>query len=954
MKKLQMRRNMRVVGLAAALVGFVAGTQAATVTLTVGDAVGTSSFNSAGNWSDAAAPSTGNDYTVNLQWLRTPAVGNSNHVFYGDSLTIGTGGGIIFKGWGTSTNVVDDLILSGGGLIRSGAGCTDTLILEGNITVTDTGTIQSDQNAYIINSDLAGAGDLTLSGGYGITLNGTCAMTGDIIVSEGTKTFSTNSLCIFTIGANGVNNAITGSGAVFNGSFEFDLSGASTIIGDSWVVATAGVTYGTNFVIEGFLDNGDGTWYLDGVSGKYKFYEETCTLLSVSGNIVPITYEDMTPTAGRALIDTQPEISILLVDGSDDAIISSSIAMSVAGTSVSPTVSAPSAGTHLVSYTPTSPLAVGPVEVMVTYDADNAVSYTNTWTFIVHPTTTETLWNINIAGNITGTKHPVADGVFVVAPAMGDNMWNNVAGVSGANNQFDIYDANGNNIINYETSGSHAWGENTELVFPDLFLGWCGANAPMNMTNTLSGLNPDNSYDLYVYSTWRWTQNTVEYNIIEGFAHVTYGEITEVQANVQNAATNDYTGCVYGENYIIFENVTPTAEGRIVFTGVCADGILSGLQILEIPGGASIPDIEVGDTLPADGATAVSATPILSAYFNDIAGSVDSGSISMTIDGASVSPSFSYSDPVSTVSYTVVTPFEPSTVHTAKVVVAGSPGGTLFTNEWSFTTAGTVVYVDAEAGTGSNTMEWNGSSWVEFSPPQNTTGGGDNLWEEEWSTTSQFGNGPSTSNSWFEAGREGAEDAPQLRTRVTGLEDGTYQVYAYFWWASGAAQPFYLGTALTNNPAGGLPVYTVATDGVAGTGVSQANASAFTSKVVVTSADRKMYQVSLGSVTVSGGILDVYIDDVGDASNVWYDGIGYEASTGATLEPVIQSIVVSGGTVQLLWTSESGATYSIMKKSSLTGAWSAAKTGISGGESTTSDSVDASGDDQEFFRIEGE
>ena len=869
-------------------------------------------------------------------------------------------GGFIFK-CDDSTFIFNDLIFDDGGRIWGGntGGNTGTIV-KGNITVliptgTNNPTIFANQSSYTFQSYITGPGDLTLAGGSEIWMSNTNALDGDIIVSEGTKTFTSNSLSIFVIGADGENNAITGSGAVFNGTFEFDLSGAGTTIGDSWSIATEGAAFGTNFVVSGFQDNEDGTWYLDGTD-KYKFYEETGTLLCVSGNIYPISVESETPGDGRATADTQPEISLTVRDGSDDSVLGDSVDMTVAGVSVTPVVTSPSSGTTLISYTPASPLEVGEVDVVVTYDDDSAVSYTNSWTFTVHPTTENTLWNINIAGNIGDTQINVTNGVIVMAPANGDNEWNNVAGENGLDNVFTVYDSNGGNSIGYETSGSHNWGVSLDLVFPNLFYGWCGANAPMNMTNVLTGLDADNAYDIYVYSTWRWTQNTVDYEIIEGYADVTSASVSEVQGNVQNDAYDDYSDCVYGENYIIFENVTPTAEGRIAFTGVCSDGILSGLQVLEVPGGGSIPDIEVGATDPVDGATGVSTAPTLKAYFDDVAGTVNSSSISMTIDGVSVTPTYAYDDPTSTISYTVTTPFENSSVHTAKVVVAGSLSGSTFTSEWSFTTAGSIVYVDAEAGNGSNTMEWGGADWVEFIPPQNLDDGGeDNLWEEEWGTPSNiYGNGPSTSNSWFEAGREGSEDAPQLRTQAAGLENGTYEVYAYFWWADGANQTYYLGAALTNNPTGGLPLYSVDVDAVASAGVALASATDFSTEVVVTSSDRKLYQISLGTVEVSDGVLTVYIDDVGDASNVWYDGIGYEPATGSSLQPDIQSISVADGTVTLRWTSENGATYSIMQKSSLGGSWTAVKTGISGSDSSTTDSVDVSGDDQEFFQIQGE
>jgi hypothetical protein len=112
-------------------------------------------------------------------------------------------------------------------------------------------------------------------------------------------------------------------------------------------------------------------------------------------------------------------------------------------------------------------------------------------------------------------------------------------------------------------------------------------------------------------------------------------------------------------------------------------------------------------------------------------------------------------------------------------------------------------------------------------------------------------------------------------------------------------------------------------------------------------------QIYLGQV--SGTEIEVYIDDDSTGGDrTWYDGIGYQVFSGASLEPVIQSISVAGGSVSLSWTSEAGATYSILSKTNLTDAtWTAVKTGIAGGDPTTSDSVTVSGADQEFFSIEG-
>jgi hypothetical protein len=126
-----------------------------------------------------------------------------------------------------------------------------------------------------------------------------------------------------------------------------------------------------------------------------------------------------------------------------------------------------------------------------------------------------------------------------------------------------------------------------------MFRGWVGANVPMNITNTVSGLDYHNSYDLYLYSSWGWTENTVNYEVIDGYGDSLSGSVTETRANILGHAADDYSGCVEGQNYIVISNVTPTVAGEIVFTGKCNDGIMSGLQIREHPGAGYLPPAKI-------------------------------------------------------------------------------------------------------------------------------------------------------------------------------------------------------------------------------------------------------------------------------------------------------------------------------------------------------------------------
>ena len=77
-------------------------------------------------------------------------------------------------------------------------------------------------------------------------------------------------------------------------------------------------------------------------------------------------------------------------------------------------------------------------------------------------------------------------------------------------------------------------------------------------------------------------------------------------------------------------------------------------------------------------------------------------------------------------------------------------------------------------------------------------------------------------------------------------------------------------------------------------------------------------------------------------------------STGPTVDPTIQSFVISGNSATLTWDSETGVTYTILNKSSLgSGSWVEVKTDIAGAGSSTTDSVDLSGETKEFFKVEG-
>ncbi len=288
------------------------------------------------------------------------------------------------------------------------------------------------------------------------------------------------------------------------------------------------------------------------------------------------------------------------------------------------------------------------------------------------------------------------------------------------------------------------------------------------------------------------------------------------------------------------------------------------------------------------------------------------------------------------------------------------------TSSWSFVVwsrgePGNIVYVDADT---INTLAWDGSTYNTWTPDNGTN----------WTVREGTGIGGELYQSAYYT------NTTRLKTTLTGLPEGSYKVYGYFWAAGGGAN-WRMEASLEDNPAGELPLYYQsdypnntdlhvyyedALGALPWGNFATPTPSPFfstdlltnpfgTNAILLANNDTRLIQVYLG--TVSGTEITVYIDDdiVADSHfhRTWYDGLGYEPVV-ATMNPTIMNLSVSGGTAILMWESESGGNYTIQHKTTLTGPWSDVKTGIVGESPMTTDSVSLGGGNQEFFQIKGE
>ncbi len=301
--------------LAAAAMLLAGEATAATVTLNVGNAFGQSSFNSALNWSNAAAPSAGNDYQGNGLLLRTPDATPNSFSFAGDSLLI-TGPGLVnaaandalmWKGNGTTAVITVNNLTINGGQLRHAQGDGDTVTWAGTLAIGANGANMATQGGMIISAPISGSSTIRIlpSGSNGALRTITFAsaantFTGNITMVNATQsrlTLADNANLNFVIGANGVNNSISGSGVLnLNGDFNINLSGAGTTNGDSWtLVSGPTTTYGATFTLPGFTNPVPGKWR----SGLYKFDQATGVL-----SVTPVPEPAGIALVGLALAGT--------------------------------------------------------------------------------------------------------------------------------------------------------------------------------------------------------------------------------------------------------------------------------------------------------------------------------------------------------------------------------------------------------------------------------------------------------------------------------------------------------------------------------------------------------------------------------------------------------------------------------------------------------------------------
>lgn len=232
--------------------------------------------------------------------------------------------------------------------------------------------------------------------------------------------------------------------------------------------------------------------------------------------------------------------------------------------------------------------------------------------------------------------------------------------------------------------------------------------------------------------------------------------------------------------------------------------------------------------------------------------------------------------------------------------------GRISAPEFTFARA---TFVDA---TTNNTTLANGQ-------PANPTGpsSGQGADDGAWHLRSGYGNGGTV----WTASETGGENAPLLRTRVSGLQPGSHDVFVVMW-----SNPNEDWTVRAGFAANALRIYEKR-------GTAMVDNAAFTAPLLTSSGSVRAYSTWIGRAEADGnGNLDVYLDDLDSgqtgATRSWYDGVAV-----APVAPVASTGEVGHGcggssTIATAGSPQLGGSLQFRVAGAASGAWALAVLGL--------------------------
>ena len=158
---------------------------ATNITLRRSDAGGTSSFNWTGGWNDGYFAHRNAAYSTGAFAIRTPN-GTQGWTFAGDSLTVNSGGALLYNGYlDTGVVTIRDLILDGG-TVKHDQLAADLFQLAGHVQLKSNSTFDAANGDILVRGVIDGPGTLTKIGNNRLTLSAANGYSGVTKINQGT------------------------------------------------------------------------------------------------------------------------------------------------------------------------------------------------------------------------------------------------------------------------------------------------------------------------------------------------------------------------------------------------------------------------------------------------------------------------------------------------------------------------------------------------------------------------------------------------------------------------------------------------------------------------------------------------------------------------------------------------------------------------------------------------
>ena len=228
-------------------------THAAVITLTASDASGATSFNAAGHWSNAQAPSAGNTYdTTTAFMMRTPSAGTTPITFAGDSLTLhgpgsttAGGGRIDWTGNTGGDTTINNLIVTNLGMLQNGGTSGKTWVLAGGLTIqadavnsfgTNGCIFLNGNGPILVTASISGSGAICLGTPSAGTSGNNIILAGDLSGFTGKILTSDHHITTPLTVSNATDQTISGAISILDtftkqGSAKLTLTGTNTYAG---------------------------------------------------------------------------------------------------------------------------------------------------------------------------------------------------------------------------------------------------------------------------------------------------------------------------------------------------------------------------------------------------------------------------------------------------------------------------------------------------------------------------------------------------------------------------------------------------------------------------------------------------------------------------------------------------------------------------------------------------